>query len=101
MDKIYCGSATEKKFDNGGEILKVSLDFQALLNGFAEWGYLTKDGKKKMTLKISRRREVGKYGETHTVEIDTFKPTKQVEQAPIQVQTQKPEQPEFESDIPF
>jgi len=101
-DHIYCGSGKEKDFGNGS-ILSVSINLTELLNNYAEHGYMSKDGTRKMiTLKIGKRREVGKYGETHTVEIDTWKPTKPA-QGVSHSQNQPDDciPPDFPDDIPF
>ena len=74
-DKIYCGSAKARDTQYG-EQLTVSINLTALLANYGEHGYIAKSDNKMMTLKINRRKEVGKYGETHTCEIDTFKPTR-------------------------
>lgn len=100
-EKIYCGSVKEISLQNG-KILKVSLNLSELLNQYAEHGYMSKTGKKMMTLKISERREVGQYGETHTVMVDTWKPVKQ--DVPAQnygKMEQKDPVKDFQSDIPF
>ena len=106
-DHIYCGSGKEKDFGNG-TLLSVSINLTELLKNYAEHGYLSKDGQRKMmTLKVGRRREVGKYGETHTVEIDTWKPTKQPESSGVrpsqnQQAAQRDSMPlDFPSDIPY
>lgn len=63
-------SAKEKTFSNGGSIIKVGVKVADLI-AFAqqhgnERGYLN--------LTIGARREVGQYGDTHTVTLDTFTP---------------------------
>lgn len=79
MEHIYCGSAKERTFENGS-VINVSLTLNGMAELFEKYGFTTESGKKIIKLKIGRRREVGKYGETHTVEIDTWKPGQ--EQAP-------------------
>ena len=73
-DKIFVGSATKKEFPNGGHVITVHLECDDLEKYFNEFGYINKRGKHVVKLKISQRREVGKFGDTHTVEIDTWKP---------------------------
>ena len=73
-DKIFCGSATKKEFRDGGHVINVSLEIDDLEKYFTEFGYINKAGKHFVKLKISQRREVGKHGETHFVEIDQWKP---------------------------
>jgi hypothetical protein len=74
-EHIYCGSGKEKIFDNGGSIISVSLDMDDIRKHWADYGFTTTSGKQILKLKIGKRREEGRYGETHTVEIDTWKPT--------------------------
>jgi outer membrane protein assembly factor BamA len=67
-DKIYCGNAKaiETKY---GEIMKVSFsrsDIEKLNQNLNEKGYVN--------LNITERREADKYGNTHSVVIDTWKP---------------------------
>jgi hypothetical protein len=76
-EHIYCGSGKERVFQDGGTILSVSLDMDMLIANFKEYGYVSKNGKRYITVKVGKRREVGMYGETHTVEVDTWKPVKQ------------------------
>jgi hypothetical protein len=75
-------SAKKKVFDNGGSVLNVSIKGQDLTEFLSqhvnERGYLN--------LRIQKRREVGQYGDTHMVTLDTWKP----KTTPI-----------TESDIPF
>lgn len=92
-DHIYVGSAKEKTFQDGGSILEVSLTLDGMAEYFKAYGFTASSGKKIIKLKIGRRREVGKYGETHTVEVDTWKP----EQTRQSVPTVKQDQ----DDIPF
>ena len=102
-ERFYCGSAKARDTQYG-EQLTVSVDLTECTRLFGDYGYITKDGKKHyITLKINRRREVGKYGETHTVEVDAWKPE--------QKQETKPQSPEksvsdkvksdFPDDIPW
>jgi outer membrane protein assembly factor BamA len=67
-DKIYCGNAKAIKTQYG-EIMKVSLsrsDIEKLTANLNEKGYVN--------LNITERREADKYGKTHSVVIDTWKP---------------------------
>ena len=73
-DHIYCGSGKERVFENGGNVLTVTLNIDEILAQYDAYGFTTNTGKRTIKVKISRRREVGQYGETHTVEIDTWKP---------------------------
>lgn len=76
MEKIYCGSAKEVTFNDGGSVINVSLEMDKLEEYFKEFGFTsTTSGKRFLKLKIGRRRETGRFGETHTVEVDTWKPS--------------------------
>ena len=98
-DKIYCGSAKEKTFQDGGSIIEVNLTLDGMNDLFKQYGFTTDKGKKIIKLKIGKRREVGQYGETHTVEINTWKPDPQGDKpAP---QTNSTPKPAIEDDIPF
>lgn len=73
-DHIYCGSGKEKTFADGGSIITVTLNVDELLANYEQYGFTTNAGKRTIKVKVGRRKNVGQYGETHTVEIDTFKP---------------------------
>jgi len=73
-EKIYCGSGKEKKFENGGSIIKVCLDMDLLQRMFDQYGFTTNGGKKMIKVNVSQRREIDQYENTHYVTIDTFKP---------------------------
>jgi len=73
-EHIYCGSGKEKVFENGGNILTITLNIDEILAQYSAYGFTTSAGKRTIKVKVGRRREVGQYGETHTVEIDTWKP---------------------------
>lgn len=75
MQKIYCGSAKAKP-TKYWEILKVSFwpkDLEVLIEN--------KNEKWWVNLNISERKEVWKYGETHSVTIDDWKPEEKQEYA--------------------
>ena len=68
-EKIFLKcSAKEKTFSNGGTILNLGIkaeDMQQFLQAHTnERGYLN--------LTVQSRREVGKFGDTHTVSLDTW-----------------------------
>jgi len=68
-EKIFLKcSAKEKTFANGGSILNLGIKVADLLE-FAqrhvnERGYLN--------LSVQSRREIGKFGDTHTISLDTW-----------------------------
>jgi len=101
--KIYCGSGKEKTFNGGGSIIEVSLTLDGIAELFKQYGFTTKAGKKIIKLKIGKRREIGNYGETHTVEIDTFKPEAKPQRDEVTKHYAKDDSvpPDFPDDIPF
>lgn len=120
---IYVGSGKEHRFLDGGSSISVSLDLNGMSQLFRQYGFTTQNGRKIIKLKISQRRQVGQYGETHTVTVDTWKPDQQnqgyqqqpQQQQNYQQQPQQGQQPQnnfaapqqngqpqrFEDDIPF
>jgi len=74
MDKIYVGSGKEKKFDNGGSLISVTLDLDILIKEYENHGFLSNKGEKKIKITVGQRRSVGEYGDTHTVTVDTWHP---------------------------
>lgn len=79
-EKLYCGSAKSRDTQYGEE-LTVSVNLSECERQFKEHGYVSKSGSNFITLKVQRRKEVGKYGETHSVMVDTWKPEKRQEGA--------------------
>lgn len=78
QDRIWCGSGKKKEFQNGGSITSVSLDIDTLINNFDEHGFTTRNGKRVIKIKVSSKRDgEDQYGNTHNVEIDTWKPDNQ------------------------
>ena len=70
-DKTYLKcSAKEKKFSNGGSVIRLSFkdtDIAAFVREHKnEKGYVN--------LIVAERREVGQYGDTHSVYLDTYQP---------------------------
>lgn len=86
---IYVGSAKERQTQYGPEI-DVQLEIDDLAQYVTDYGYINKAGKHIVRIKIARRREVGRFGETHSVEVNTWKPdssgqgyTRQGSQTPV------------------
>jgi uncharacterized membrane protein len=71
-NKIYCGSGKEIKFQNGGSLVKLSLCLSDIPDEFVKLS--EKNGKKYVTLKLTSRKSIDNYGNTHSVEVDTWKP---------------------------
>lgn len=70
---IYVGSAKERSTNFGPEI-DLQLEIDDLAQYVTDYGYINKAGKHIVRLKVSKRREVGKFGETHRLEVNTWKP---------------------------
>ena len=75
--KIYCGSVKAKDTQYG-ELLDVTLDLDTVLQAVQQGhGFTTDQGRQKIRLTIGRRQQIGTYGETHTITVNTFKPNTQ------------------------
>lgn len=98
-DKIYCGNAREKRFNDGNSVLNATIDIDALTKAFNEFGWTTDAGKRKIKVKIAANRNgADQYNNTHYIEVDTWKPNSQ----PVENKPAAPALPaSFESDIPF
>ena len=70
-NKIFCGSG--KEFGNFGTV-NISVCLSDLPKE-----HITErsSGKKYIRLKLNRKREPDQYGNTHSLEVDTWKPEKQ------------------------
>lgn len=66
-DRIWCGSG--KEFGNYGQI-----GLSVCLTDLPHEFITEYNGKKYIKLKISLRKEADKRGNTHSVEVDTWKP---------------------------
>ncbi len=73
-EKIYVGSGKLKVFNNGGSIIDIALTLDGIGAYFEKYGFTTKNGKKMIRLVLSERREADKFGNTHTLTINTWKP---------------------------
>ena len=70
---IYCGSCTEKVFDEGRSLVNFTIDLAKLKDHVYEY-----NGKKYVNLTIGANRDgANEYGKTHYVKINTFKPEPQ------------------------
>lgn len=91
-EKIFVGSGRKKTFNDGGSIINIMLSLDGLKEHFENYGFKTDQGKHKLKLVLSERREIDQYGNTHYLTVDTWKPE----------QKQPDEKPEsFTDDIPF
>lgn len=96
-DKIYCGNAKEIVFNGGGSSLDVTLDIDTIREQIGEYGFKTKNGKSRLKINISRRRNEDAYGNTHIVTINTWKPSNNN----VNQQNEQHSQNNFEDNIPF
>lgn len=103
--KQYVGNAKKISFQNGGEIMNVSINFAQLFgalikeakgkkyidlsdlenlakNNALKGFYFSAKGELHAKLVIAPRKEVGRFGETHTVAIDTYEAKPNEQQAP-------------------
>ena len=101
-DKIYCGNGKNFTFPDGGSVLNVMIDVDALAHNFKQCGFTTEQGKRKMRIKIHENWEPDRYGNTHSVTVDTWKPEapKQAERKPGDA-SKYPNKANFEDNIPF
>lgn len=75
-EKVYCGSGKEKSFPDGGSIIELTIPIEELVQHAEVYGFTAStSGRRMIRIKVSPRRQIGAYGETHTVEVDTWKPT--------------------------
>ena len=84
MDKIYCGSG-KGKFENN--LIEINL----CLSDLPKEHIFEYEGKKYIKLKVCKKREIDKFGKTHYLEVNTFKPEKKQEDT----------QSKKENDLPF
>jgi len=76
--KIFIGSGKKKEFSNGGSIINASICIDDLLQQVNEFAtQSTGNGKKYIKLKIGSRKQADNFGNTHFIEIDTWKPEPQ------------------------
>lgn len=91
--KTYCGSGKEKKFDNGGSIISVSV----CLDDYPEEFINEYKGKRYLRLNIASKREPDQYGKTHSVSVDTWQPDQAAQSQPAAAHGNG----QFDSEIPF
>ncbi len=86
-EKIYIGTGKEKFFADGSSLINVTLSLDGLRELFENYGFTTEQGKKKLGIVISKRKEPDQYGHTHKVMINTYKPEQ--EHRPDSVENQE------------
>jgi hypothetical protein len=79
-DRIFLKcSAKAKTFNNGGSVINVGIKVEDL----ADFVRKHKNERGYINLVIAERREVGQYGDTHSVYLDTYQPGPRSEEAPF------------------
>ena len=69
-EKKYYGNVKTHTFSNGDEMYKIGLsadDLNHMLSQINEKGYVN--------LNMTKRKDVGQYGQTHSIVLDDWKPT--------------------------
>jgi hypothetical protein len=69
MAKTYVGNGKEVKFQDGSSLIRLSFskkDIETMLTFLNEKGWVN--------VNCGKRKETGKYGETHSLSIDEWKP---------------------------
>jgi hypothetical protein len=78
-EKIYVGNGKKKTFQNGGSIIDISLTLTGIKELFQKYGFTTDAGKQIIRLQLTERREPDRYGNTHSLTVNTWKPDGQKE----------------------
>ena len=79
--KVYAPLyAKEIEFTNGGTMLKLG----GKADKIAAWIIANQNKKGYIDLCVSKRKEVGQYGDTHSVYLDTWKPKEEPSDPPTQ-----------------
>ena len=73
-NKIYCGNGKEHFFSGGGSVVNLMLDLGTLERYFTEYGFTSTAGNKKIKLKVYKNQQPDNYGNTHNLQIDTWRP---------------------------
>ena len=90
-DKIWVGKGKEKVFGDNGSNVTVSICLSDIPKEHIKKS--DKNGKSYVNLIVGKLRESDGYGNTHSVRVDTWKPTQKAA---------KPNEPEAEDDeLPF
>lgn len=76
-DKIYVGNG-KTKTTQYGDLLSVTLDLDTLVREFDNHGFLSGKGEKKIKVTILKKKEIGEYGDTHYLTLDTWHPSSYV-----------------------
>ena len=93
--KTYCNGVSAKQitFQSGKTILKLGVNVDKMIAFLQQH----RNAKGFVNLGISERKEVGQYGDTHTVWLDTWSPESAKQSNPV-----TPRSPQEKSDdVPF
>ncbi len=98
------GSSAKAKDLEFGTVVNLSFDVAELQSFAKTHKKESKNGKNYLNLSIVPRKKVGDYGDTHSVQLDTWEPKPQGE--PTQQKVAKPKKveqtaPVEEDDVPF
>lgn len=102
MSKIYVpgSSAKAHRFQDGNHILKLGFHVEAL----EEFIKAHTNDRGYLNLVVSKRREPGKHGETHSVYLDDWQPRREGSTGstrPATPTADSPEPVEQQDDVPF
>lgn len=110
-DKLFCGSGKKVEFNNGGSILKMTINVDQLMQAIDQGhGFKGREsGVQYIKVEAKRKREADQHGNTHYLEVDTWKPEQQPQQnwgnrggyADQHKPAQQDQGARFEDDIPF
>jgi len=78
-DKIFVGSGKARTFPDGGSIIACTIDLNDLAKASKEFGFVSDKGNSaghtKVKVDVKKRREPDQFGNTHYLEVNTWKPT--------------------------
>jgi hypothetical protein len=92
MSKIYCGNGKAIVYNDPAALIAVMLDLDVLNQNFEEHGFTSSKGRRKIKVKVCRGRMEDAYGNSHYVEIDTWKPGDKAANQSNNAGTQKPDE---------
>lgn len=75
--KDYAPIGAKEVSTKFGPLLKLSFNVDALI----EWATARRNAKGWVNLNVSKRREIGKHGETHSVSLCTWQPQQRADDA--------------------
>lgn len=87
------GSAKERLFDNGGEVINLSLNLGQLSKIVDDKGYVR--------ITLQKLKEADRYGNSHSIYEDTFRPTNKGAATPKAPSPVQAKQQSGSDDFPF